>query len=157
MKVSEIYDKFIIKRDAYESERVRIENKIELRKAQIARLEKKREKLVCPFWGTEIVKPIAEEIAKQTGFILDNDEKYNTFGMLAHCPASLKNNKGKTVKYLDFVPESLWDGTELKISLLDYNNDNSKPNNTIASLNHYYCPRVAISPDMDVLEIAELV
>lgn len=61
-----------------EIEKQRIREKIENYNAKIERLEKKEKKMGYVSWIAEIVKPLAEELAKRTG---KRYEIYGPFGM----------------------------------------------------------------------------
>ena len=62
---SEIIMEYVTNYNAYLTESNRIYERIDMRNAQIKRLEKKREKLQCPRWTETILKPIAEALTRE--------------------------------------------------------------------------------------------
>lgn len=98
----------------YCQQRDKIQDKVEQRKKQIERLDKRLDNLVYPHWIEFVLKPIAEEIVKKMpGYYY---ETYGPFGLA--CETSIHFYKGEDkedeTRFLIFRPGDL-DIGEIKL------------------------------------------
>ncbi len=131
--IKELSKKYGKKYSEYNTERNRIEDKIEERNKQIKRLEKKRERLNCPYWTDILLRPILEEVAKETKELIWDfmGENKNLIPMGLRSAVSVfgDNDKGKTIAMLVFTPNNLSEGK------INYDLEHLPYDNTIAGMN----------------------
>jgi hypothetical protein len=96
--INNLKSEYTTKRTVYDTTKEAIEKKI-------ARLEKKRGKLVYPHWTDHLVRPIIAEVERRTPDIKwDIDkERLTTFGLRCECPIFGKTTDGHTVG-ITFTP-----------------------------------------------------
>jgi len=150
-----IIETYLKKESFNHSQRLKIEGRIEQRKAQIVRLQKKLDKLGWVSWIDEIIKPIAEMLIKK---MPDRYfEIFGPFGMNSETSIHFykngvtNNNRfdGDNCKSITFRPRNLDIG---ELVLVDYSEDTHQyKEGTLAELNGENYRTVPMKKSIDEL------
>jgi hypothetical protein len=137
----------------YNTERQKIRDKIEQRKAQIKRLERKLDQLECPSWIDDILRPIAEAMLKELpGY--DRFAILGPFGIGADTSIHFYKEgvddremlEGDNCLSITFTPDDLADG---KLSVKDFTKNTGRFSpGTIGELNRMNYPNKPMVPDV---------
>lgn len=90
----DIIERFNEQEREREKKRAAIDEKISERRAQIERLEKRRERLLCAGWVEGIVEPLAAALASLTGL---SWEIYGPFGLRAETSIYLREDMSRSI------------------------------------------------------------
>lgn len=114
----------------YEEKEKKLDSKIELRKNQLKRLEKRKNKLKYPHWINLVLKPLGYEIEKKLkGYKFDDN--LLTFGLNCQCPLIFEKGNEKTLM-ITFKP------TINGLAIVNHNDiDESYDKNSIGALNGF--------------------
>jgi len=163
MKLQELSNRYLKEHQALDSERTKIEEKIEQREQQIVRLKKKLSKRgYGSFWGDVLVKPIAEELVKQMpGY---HYELLGPFGLSSEFAIHFYKNgvsekeqhEGDNCKSITFIPGDLQKKADLGIR--NYDEDTGRyAKGTLGEINGMNHPTIELSPDMEIKDLLEYV
>lgn len=153
--VGELQKAFIEKMDAFKTVRSYLDKRIEFRKKQIERLEKRRDKVAWLRWDKEIVEPLAREIAKEFPGC-----KYRVNGPfgLGSTTTILITDGSETLFYLSIRPGNLSSVSvsgDRPFTAIDYSVvDKEFPPNSLGTLNNLQYKEVPIN-DMSVEELIQ--
>jgi len=153
MKLKTIINSYVSKKSDYKARADYLEAKISHRRAQLARLEKRKSKnyIAGPSWVDEIIKPIAVEMAKNF-----TDRHYDILGPFGlTCETAIHFYRGnEKIGYkkdsclsITFRPGNLDDG---EITVVDYSKNTKRyGENTIGGMNGMNFKSVSIPKDVD--------
>lgn len=147
MNIKDLKDTYLSYNSFRDHESKRIDARIELRKKQIERLEKKSRKNWNEHrhWTTHYLIPVMEELRKSYPDIEWEDDDFQTFGLLARVPIFGKYN-GETI-LIEFTVSSniLYIATGNRIK--------KHSENSIADLNGFGKERIEVTCMNDIYKI----
>lgn len=124
--------------DEYEKKEEQLAAAAERYRRIAERKDKEREKMTRRKWESQkthwtdnIVKPLMDEISQITGIRFDTSD-LRTYGISCRCPVSAKDENGKYLAWVTFVPDD-----EIKINMYSGEMCDRYPKGSIGELNGY--------------------